>query len=188
MERRIPAKRIEIRRTEVLTDGGPQTRITAEVSTTYYVYSTVLGGAKIHELNESGLAFKGYVYVNGQRLAEQDWSVAVFWHHANPGTGSWVETDYLRQPTRKEMDPIGAELGTTDPFQVQQVPTYLDLKGSEPLFIEGGDPFDFSGGHEIDGMPVSDSEFNRRTGNGSVTVQRTDSHGSRGYKECRTTL
>ena len=48
---------------------------------------------------------------------------------------------------------------------------YVDWKFGEPLFIEGGDPFDYSSGYEIDGLPVSEAEFNRRMQNGSAGVQ-----------------
>lgn len=46
--------------------------------------------------------------------------------------------------------------------------SYVDWKFSQPLFIEGGDPYDYSSGRTIDGLPVSEAEFQRRIGNGSV--------------------
>jgi len=167
-----PTKHVETRRTEELIGDGPQTNITTTTTATYYLYSSVLGGAKITEIDNTGLKTVGYVYANGERLAKQTVtpsSSAVSWNHPNPGSSSWVETTTSRAAARQEMDPAGAEVGTSDPFQQYvAAPTYLNVKGTEPLYIEGGDPFDYSGGYEIDGLPVSNSEFARRTGDGSV--------------------
>jgi hypothetical protein len=44
----------------------------------------------------------------------------------------------------------------------------VDYRFGEPLYIEGGDPFDYSTGREIDGIPVSEAEFQRRVGNGDA--------------------
>jgi hypothetical protein len=53
-----------------------------------------------------------------------------------------------------------------NPYPAAQ--SYVDWKSTQPLFIEGGDPFDYTSGRTIDGLPVSEAEFQRRTGNGSV--------------------
>lgn len=47
-------------------------------------------------------------------------------------------------------------------MQVPDYPNYQHLNWEQPLFIEGGDPFDYSSGYEVDGLPVSAAEFNRR--------------------------
>ena len=67
---------------------------------------------------------------------------------------------------REERDPSGAELPLENPYGYAE--SYVDWKSSQPLFIEGGDPFDYSSGRTIDGLPVSEAEFQRRTGSGSV--------------------
>jgi hypothetical protein len=70
------------------------------------------------------------------------------------------------------MDPDGAEVGTADPWVAPlEPPTYENLKGEQPLYIEGGDPFDYSRGLTIDGLPVTQAEFNRRMRNGSAGGQ-----------------
>jgi YD repeat-containing protein len=175
-----PVKRLETRRSEEYIGEGPQTNITETVTTTYYLYSSVLG-AKVVELDASGVKTKGYVYANGERLAKQEinqWWSAVWWHHSNAGTNSWVEANE-GVALRQEMDPMGAEVGTSDPYLDLANPTYKDIQTlPQQLYLEGGDPFDYSGGYEIDGMPVSASEFMRRVGGGSVTAGRIDRHGN----------
>jgi hypothetical protein len=154
-----PAKRIETRRSQTLINGGPNTNITETITTTYYVYASVLGGAKVVELNASGNKVSGYVYANGTLLAKQNihsTSSTVTWHHLNPGTNSWVETDSGRGPVFEQMDPDGAEVGIDDPWAYTEVPaTYENLKKEEPLYIDGGDPYDYSGGCTSFGMPIS---------------------------------
>ena len=46
----------------------------------------------------------------------------------------------------------------------------MDWQFSQPLFIEGGDPFDYTRGLTIDGLPVSASDFARRGNSGSLDV------------------
>jgi hypothetical protein len=54
------------------------------------------------------------------------------------------------------MDPDDAEVGTDDPWAtIAPEPTYPQLKGDDLLYIEGGDPFDYSGGCTSFGMPIS---------------------------------
>jgi hypothetical protein len=128
----------------------------------------VLGGAKVVELDANGNKIAGYVYANGVRVAEQEVEPTfggVKWQHLNPGTNSWVETASNRLAGRQEMDPDGAEVGTADPWVVPQAPpTYENLKGEEPLYIEGGDPFDYVSGYTLDGLPMTRSELNRILG------------------------
>ena len=171
-----PAKRIETRRTQELIGLGPQTDIFTSETATYYLYSTVLGGAKIVELGGERVSTT-YVYANGLRIAKQNieqnanesW---VSWNHVNPGSNSFVETYSDTSIRLEERDPDGAEMGTDDPLaNVVEPPTYENLKGEEPLYIEGGDPYNYSGSLTIDGLPVSQAEFNRRMQNGSAGAQ-----------------
>ena len=171
-----PAKRIETRRTQELIGSGPQTNILSSETATYYLYSTVLGGAKIVELGGERVSTT-YVYANGLRIAKQNieqnsnesW---VSWNHVNPGSNSFVETHSDTSIRLEERDPDGAEMGTEDPLaNVVEPPTYENLKGEEPLYIEGGDPYNYSGTLTIDGLPVSQAEFNRRMQNGSAGAQ-----------------
>ena len=172
-----PAKRIETRRSEELINGGPNINITQTLTTTYHIYSSVMGGAPVVELDASGNKNKGYVYANDTRLAKQEIgsiSSAVTWYHLNPGTNSWIETGTERMAVREEMDPDGAEVGTADPWSsviLESPPTYEKFKEEEPLYLEGGNPFDYSEGLTIDGLPVTRAEFDRRTGNSSAGAQ-----------------
>jgi YD repeat-containing protein len=163
-----PVKRLETRRTEEMIGEGPQTDITETVTTTYYLYSSVLG-TQVIELDGNGVKTKGYVYANGERLAKQEvnqWWSAVRWYYPNAGTNSWVEETNGGSIQRQEMDPSGAEVGTSDPYLNSANPSYYKDIHPEPkmLDLEGGDPFDFSGGHTLDGVPISQSQYNRIVG------------------------
>jgi YD repeat-containing protein len=158
-----PAKRVETRRADELIGDGPQTNIATTATTTYYLYSSVLGGAEVVELDGNGVKTTGYVYANGQRLAKQTITQSigtVIWNHPNAGSNSWVETSSARYATRQEMDPVGAEVGTSDPYVSSPSPSYASIKGSEPLFIDGSDPFDYSSSVTIDGLPATQSQLN----------------------------
>jgi hypothetical protein len=41
-------------------------------------------------------------------------------------------------------DPVGAEVPLANPYPAAQ--SYVDWKSTQPLFIEGGDPFDYTSG------------------------------------------
>ena len=72
----------------------------------------------------------------------------------------------------EERDPNGAEVGLEDPWSlILEEPTYKNIKDEEPLYLEGGNPFDFSAGRTIDGLPVTQAEFDRRMRNGSAGVE-----------------
>jgi hypothetical protein len=163
----LRAKRVETKRTEEFVNGGPQTTITTTVTTTYYVRSSLAGGDIALELDGQGNKVKGYIYALGGRLAEH-WTAfnGVLWRHTNPVTGTM-----LQGAERSEFDPLGAEVGNYDPWVNDPTPTYQELKGSEPLYIEGGDPFNARSGCTLDGLPISCSQFLRRVDNGSVHAQ-----------------
>ncbi len=51
-------------------------------------------------------------------------------------------------------------VGIEDPWgQLTQEPTYPSLKDDLPLYIEGGDPFDYVSGYTLDGMPMTRSQL-----------------------------
>jgi YD repeat-containing protein len=165
----LPSKRSETRRTEELINGGPQTEITTSVATTYYVRPRALGGQVMLEIEPSGGVVNGsrsYIYAGNERIA--DYSsfsgggqtfTNIEWRHSNPVTGTATKTLVDGVPIdRKEFDPLGAEVGNHDPyFDIPdfELLNYLDWKGDEPLYIDGGDPLDLSGGCALDGMPIS---------------------------------
>ncbi|MGH9877313.1 MAG: hypothetical protein ACRD5H_06720, partial [Nitrososphaerales archaeon] len=168
------AKRVETKKTEEFIGGGPQTEITTTVTTTYYVTPRALGGQVMLELNATGGRRKSYVYVGNARIAE-DYEVYegsqryIAWRHSNPVTGTALKTlDSGGVHERMEYDPFGAEVGNVDPYFGSEIPTYIDMRGDEPLYLEGGDPFDLSGGCELDGLPIACSDLLRRVEVGAV--------------------
>ncbi len=158
-----PAKRIETRRTEEFIDGGPLTEISTLVTTTYYVSSSALGGQVVLEIESTGSfnVNKSYVYASNKRIAE--YSVPsdgappyIIWRHSNPMTGTLLkssESGFVND--RTELDPFGAVAGNSDPYFSDPDPTYFDLMGQKPLYIEGGDPFNMTSPCSIDGIPVT---------------------------------
>lgn len=170
------AKRVETYRNEDYMGDPPEMNCTTNSVTTYNVYASALGGLKLIEVNASGAKIKGYVYANGQRLAVQAVWMGVYsvsYHHANPGTKSWSETSDDRYAFRSEMGPLGEELGTYDPYIMLESPSYTDVH-SGPVFIEGGDPFDYGSGCQLDGMAISCSMLQRQIEIGAVEAEYPD--------------
>jgi YD repeat-containing protein len=166
-------KRIETRREEIFQQPQPPpTSIQTTVTTTYYLRSSILGMAVISEIGDDGLKKVGYVYdPAGERLAIQSSSGSVSWYHFPGGTGSWISTDnetnpfWSHYPTRHglrtEMDPLGADVGVSDPFPMP-LPEYEDRQ--RPLYEDGGDPFNYSFGCAWGGMPFSCSSSRKFLG------------------------
>ena len=155
-----PAKRVQISRLPGLGDefGNPGEPI-EDTQTTHYVKSTVLGGATVAEL---GWGDTIHIYAAGQRIAREFMGNVTF-EHQNPVNGSWVTShghSSYRTTAREERDPRGAEMPLSNPYG--QAGSYVDWRFSQPLFVEGGDPFDYGSGREIDGIPVTEAEFQRR--------------------------
>ena len=71
---------------------------------------------------------------------------------------------------REERDSRGAEVPLSNPYASAQ--NYVELKFSEPLFIEGGDPFDYSGGCTSFGMPISCGDAARYISRGLGTLNQ----------------
>jgi len=170
-----PRNRVQIARQNIYDDTNqnhPLVQVLEDPQVSYYVTSSVLGGANVMQLRPDGQggAIKKtlWIYAGGQRIAVEENGSVNFEHH-NPATGSWVITlghSSYRTASREERDPVGAETPTSNPYPL--TPTYVENKWGEPLFIDGGDPFDYCSGSTIDGLPVSASEFSRRTESGSV--------------------
>jgi YD repeat-containing protein len=161
-----PAKRFENRYTETYEEVPWN-----EPKTVYYVRSTLLGGAPIIEFVPAGYGTTENVYMGSQKIALHFTdSNYVQWRHVNPATGSWlVSSQSLGGAVtyRNELDPLGTEMGTTDPYV--SYTSYQDLIGLESLYEERGNPFDPSGGcGTVDGLPISCSELRMRLQGGSV--------------------
>ena len=70
----------------------------------------------VAELDSAGAKRKGYVYAGGGVLAEQERG-RVAWRHTNPLTGSRGGSSRAGEYwTTGEADPLGANVGTEDPF------------------------------------------------------------------------
>jgi YD repeat-containing protein len=170
-----PAKRTEHR---VIEQGNGPTQ--EQWLNSYFLTSTVLGGAAIVDLYDWGSKEKLRVFAAGTILAEERQSMAgdVHWRYANPATTSWVDINQTRAANREERDPLGAEV-TVNPWQLYQNANYLLLKDNgERMFDEGDDPFNVDGGCSLDGLPVSCYDRDRRMENGTATVETVDSHGN----------
>ena len=161
-----PGKRVQISRQADPFDS--EAAPTEDTHTTYYLRSTVLGGAAVVELNGPGSIDTVNVYAGGQRIA-RDIQGNISFEHTNLVTGSRVTSaghSSFRATARQERDSFGAEIPNSNPYPSAQ--SYADYRFGDQLYIEGGDPFDYRTGREIDGLPVSETEFQRRVGNGSV--------------------
>ena len=149
-------KRVETRYTE--TENGSQNNVT----TTYYVRSTVLGGAVIAGVDQFGGKREGHVYAGGQKITDTSGL-----HNVNPVTGAWVSTAYtlgVILGTRTELDPLGADVGASDPYTTST--TYSDIMGLQSLYEERGNPFDLAGGCALDGVAIPCSEAMQRLQSG----------------------
>jgi YD repeat-containing protein len=147
-------------------NGNPSEPV-VDTKQSYYVRSSVLGGAVIADIGQGEV----YIYAGGERIAKANGSVNITFEHHNPTTGSWVTThghSSYRTTNREERDAFGAELPLSTPYGGS---SYVTSKFGELLFIEGGDPFDYSSGLTIDGMPVSASEFARLAEAGGLSVE-----------------
>jgi hypothetical protein len=144
-------------------------------NTTYYLRSSVLGGAAIVELNGQGQKQKGYIFANGEILAEQRINQsgnAIGWRHIVPITGDVLTSSQDGfYDSQLLLDPLGAEVGFNDPCLDNQNPDYASEFGAKQLYIEGGDPFDAKGGCTLDGIAVPCNDLLRRIDSGSVQAQ-----------------
>jgi len=160
----LSVKRIQIARmNDYDQETGQYYGVDEDNQTRYYLRSGVLGGAIIDELakdsQNNGVKTEGYVYAGGERIASQ--MVGRYEHH-NAVTGSWLQTNASnRYVIRQERDVANGTIPLEKPASQYN---YVTVNFGSPMFIEGTDPYNFSGGHEIDGMPVDDATWNRETG------------------------
>jgi hypothetical protein len=160
-----PAKRIETRHSEDINNN-----VTHEVKTVYQLRSTVLGGATISDIYDSGER-ETHVYAGGAKLAEFSTSAPLTFRHANPANGNWINVTTSGFGSRTEFDPLGASVGTFSPYTPYSVYSYSDVVGSEWLYAELGNPLDLGSGCTMDGMPISCTELNNRMETGLVAVE-----------------
>jgi hypothetical protein len=137
---------------------------TEETIITYSLQSSVLKMV-IDELDPNGAKTKGHIYAGGRKIAEQDVTSstnAVRFKLTNPVTGTCLETNESGDSLSvNEYDPVGATVPTWDPYnELSGPPLYPDIVQShEQLYVNGGDPFNYSGGYTLDGLPVSEAQL-----------------------------
>ncbi len=112
-------------------------KIENETNVTYYLRSTVLGGAVISELDGNGSWTRGYVYRGDQLIATQSNS-QVTWVHEDPITKSQRITDTNGSIITNgvvELDPWGANTSfssSSSAFQPHQISGYTkDVNGDQ---------------------------------------------------------
>lgn len=155
-----PQRREQVSRGVLYDEYGNISSTYEDTQTTSYLTSTVLGGLTLVEL---GLGYKTNIYALGRRIARDNSGAGpqgVTFEHHNPVMGSWVTSEghsSYRVTGREERDLRGSELPLSNPYTYAQ--SYIDYKFGEPLFIEGGDPFNYSSGLTMDGLPVSESQL-----------------------------
>lgn len=99
-----------VSQTSGLDGDGQKLQEVANGVTTYYLTSSVLGGAIIEEMSSSGQKNVGYVYAGGQLLAKQS-ANQVTWKHPTPaGTSEYLTFNDNSTSGRNEFDPLGADL------------------------------------------------------------------------------
>jgi YD repeat-containing protein len=163
-----PCKRTQImRQNDYDLDTGEFTGVSEDTLTSHYLYSSVLG-ARVVEIDGYGQV-NTWIYAGGQRIAAAvagTYANTTF-EHDNPVTGSWVTTNghsASRAAARQERDPLNAQLPLTNPGGA----TYAAQNWNQPLFIEGGDPSDLSGGCQLDGLATACSNVEHGLDTGAV--------------------
>jgi hypothetical protein len=96
---------------------------------TYYLCSTVMNGALIEEINNSGQKSVGYVYAEGQLLAQQS-SNQVTWKQITAAGTSQYDLPQSGGPNRVEFDAVGADIGVNAPMPPDTGGQTGDIGGS----------------------------------------------------------
>ena len=134
---------------------GARLKQTENGVTTYYVRSTVFGGEVIDDLNAQGQKQTGYVYARGSLLAKQNTylNVAIY-QHVEPSQGAQWESYNLADGSvpwgETQLDPLGNDVGTEDPYLDSGGGGDGEFNKSYPLF---GDASDLPFGCTVDGIP-----------------------------------
>jgi YD repeat-containing protein len=146
--------------TQSVDGDGNRVKKNENGSISFFLRSTVLGGALVTEIygtpgqTNLGQKYLGHVYVNGSELAEQNTFVnTAFYKHHEPGSGelgtSYTHPDGSIIWGATQLDPFGDDVGLEDP--------YLDTGGGgDPGFNypHFGDLSDPHSGCTVDGQPV----------------------------------
>ena len=170
-----PNKRVQLTRMNSYDEFDPEhplIQVMEDTQTSYYLRSSALGGRIVVELMPDGLGSAGSksvnVYAGDLKIARENWGSVEFEHHV-PAIGSWLVSyghSASRITWRQERDPGGAELPMSDPYASEF--SYPSMKFQQPLFVEGGDPFDYRSGMSVDGLPVSQAQLAHMIDTGTV--------------------
>lgn len=170
-----PNKRVQLTRMNWYDEFDPEQpliQVGEDSQTSYYLRSSVLDGRAIAELVDNGtggaMSKQVNIYAGDLKIACDRWGSVEYEHHI-PSTGSWIVTHghtSRRDARRQERDPTGAELPMSDPYASQY--SYPSMKFAQPMFIDGGDPFDYRSGISVDGIPVSQAQLARMLDTGVV--------------------
>src|SRR5882724_10122169 len=167
---------ITVNQTSVYDGDGARIQDVSSGVTTYYLRSSVLGGAIIEELDNNGQKKAGYVCLPcGQLLATQTPGSPnmVTWKHNTPaGTTEYTANSYNNATGRTEFDPLGADLTLSAP----PGPPPGEGAGDAGVGHFGGlmdkrwsDFFNLESGFTVNGFSISSSEamfyLNFGTGN-----------------------
>jgi hypothetical protein len=149
--------------------------------TEYQIYSSVLGKL-LTEVKSDGTKKKTYVYAGGALLATQNVTSAtsgyVSWENTDPSNASYLATMhggtgiYSGEEGQAELDPLGSNVGTSNPFDTQNQSNLMQAPGGGTRW---GDPF---GGYScrLDGFetPCSQVMYALSIGAGDIDFLHSD--------------
>jgi hypothetical protein len=115
-------------RTTQLNSNAPVTTVS------FYLRSSVLGGNVTAEYDAGGVRQNAYVFAGGEILAQQqrtgEGATRLMWQHLNPLTGDGLNTDSQGVAlSRTTVDPMGVNVGDTNPFNPELPPSGGDGEG-----------------------------------------------------------
>lgn len=153
---------------------------------TYYVTSSVLGGALVTELNEQGAKQRTLVHAAGSVLASQtvsEGTQSVGWEHRDASGASYRSTNSAGEGIGSaEMDAVGANAGMFKPF-TWNVP---DKKGLPVPYPGIADMLNNPGGAcTMDRMPIPCEIYNNLIKAGSTDAWIIYDDGTKEQREVR---
>lgn len=153
---------------------GVKVRDTTSGVTTYYLLSSLLRGAIVEELSNSGAKNVGYVYSPGGQLLAQQAGDQVTWKHTTPASTSQYDTySNLSYYGRTEFDPLGADIRLDAPPVQDTGGGDGDIGGSHfggIMDARWADFFNLNGGCTIDGMAASCSSAMSAVNSGAAVI------------------
>ncbi len=142
---------------------------TNQTTVTYYLRSSVLGGAAVTELLSTGAKKRTFVYAGTHVLAWQDADYfggqRVVWEHRDPSNASFRTSDangsiggLTVEDDPAELDPSGSNAGLTNPYEIIVPPP--DDGAGLPLLPHpnNGNPTQWGTSYTRDGIPIPRSD------------------------------